>query len=146
MAGLCEGGNEPSGSLKALCKERSIIAIEPMAEVSFHAYLEVERSEAFDLRPTSRQAWNETSAIGLIAIILFTFSAGNLYIVSDIMERSIGSRFLESVNCGVTAHEEPVPGSILLASRQTVAPVQVKTVKRIGPRQLQEGKRSPCIQ
>ncbi|KAJ4449393.1 hypothetical protein ANN_00792 [Periplaneta americana] len=71
MAGLCEGGNQPSGSLKAIWEvnilgreERRIIAVEPIAEVSFQAYPEVGRSEAF--YPTQLQDKREMRPLYLV--------------------------------------------------------------------------------
>ncbi|KAJ4446259.1 hypothetical protein ANN_12953 [Periplaneta americana] len=35
MAGLCEGGNEPSGSLKAICKLCDMYSNQELAEIHF---------------------------------------------------------------------------------------------------------------
>ncbi|KAJ4426435.1 hypothetical protein ANN_27249 [Periplaneta americana] len=78
MAGLCEGGNEPSGSLKAVCKRLS----EPRG-----------RSESLATRKNPVTTWDRTPdhparsqllyqlSIPLILGVQFKMCHGSLYVV-----------------------------------------------------------------
>ncbi|KAJ4433765.1 hypothetical protein ANN_16077 [Periplaneta americana] len=60
MAGLCEGGNEPSGSLKAICKLFSVDAICESGKIFGEMRTRI-RHRLPDIRFTVRKIWKKNS-------------------------------------------------------------------------------------